>query len=153
MPVVALVLEFVPGVQTFTKLAESEVFLRQYGWTQYAIDNGPAGKITTVERRQITWTLGGKPGATDENARKDVESALNGVGLWKYRVTNVTSAIQKVADELPVKVAQAAGSAAGAGLSSGIKNAGVGTSLILLIAGMVTVVAAIGVGVFVIKRG
>lgn len=132
----------------FLVFADARQRLVDYGWPNdgIVIDSGPAGAITAPETRDVTFTLSGKPGASQDSAAHDVTDALANVssGMHDFHVAldNTESAAIAAARAAGAAVGSAAGGALkGAGQSSGL---GTGT---LLGVGSITAVAIIGVAV------
>ena len=133
----------VPGDNTFTLLLDAQDRLRDYGWTDVSMNSGPAGKITTVEDREIIFYLNGRAGATDGTASSDVEAALKNTGAWKHTIANVSANVQQAINDETNAAAASAENAALAPAKAAAKGA--------IIMGCIAI-AAIGLTVYLVAR-
>ena len=148
---VPVTLHFVPGKAPFEILPDTQIRLLQYGWSKVSFTiQGPTERpLRSAADFLITYTLEGKPGATDATASNDVIAALKNTSLFQLKVGNIAVALGKI----PTTVAGKVGEAAGAAASGAVKKAGVGLSVGITIAGIVALGVVVAVGVIAAKRG
>lgn len=121
--VVHVTIRFVPGNDTFTLLRDARFRLGDYGWTDVGIDSGPIGKITTVEDRDVVFSLNGKPGASDGVASDDVKAALKNTGAWAHAISQATTQVQQAIQDESDAVSSSAANAALAPAKAAAKGA------------------------------